>query len=54
MDDCDHLYSDVWCDNCGKYQGQQCEFCGDWYDGGDHMAAQPGLWCDCRRMEDKV
>jgi hypothetical protein len=46
-DDDDHLFSDVWCERCGKYQGQTCDHCGAWYDGGDHMAAQPELWCDC-------
>lgn len=50
MDDCDHLYNDVWCDVCGKYQGQSCEFCGAWTDGGDHMAAQPDLWCTCEHV----
>lgn len=43
---CDHLYNDVWCDSCGRYQGQTCEFCGDWYDGGEHMA-DIDMWCVC-------
>lgn len=47
MRHCDHDWEDCYCDRCGKYQGQQCSHCGEWSDGGDHMAAQPELWCDC-------
>ena len=44
---CDHDYEPQHCDHCGKYQGMVCNHCGDWYDGGDHMAAQEDIWCAC-------
>jgi hypothetical protein len=44
---CDHDYEAHYCDRCGKYQGMECNHCGNWYDGGDHMSAQPELWCTC-------
>lgn len=45
--DCDHLWTPAYCDRCGKYQGDECEFCGEWSDGGDHMASRDDLWCRC-------
>lgn len=47
MSVCDHDYESRYCDTCGKFLGQECNACGDWYDGGDYMAAQPELWCEC-------
>jgi len=44
---CDHDMETLYCETCGGYQGEQCNHCGYWYDGGDHLAAQPHLWCTC-------
>jgi hypothetical protein len=44
---CDHDYESAYCERCGKYTGMVCNACGDCYDGGDHMAAQFDIWCDC-------
>lgn len=48
--DDDHSYVAHYCDVCGKFQGMSCEYCGAWCDGGDHMAAQPELWCACEHV----
>lgn len=44
----DHDYMAVYCDRCGKYQGDECLHCGQWSDGGDYMASQESLWCKCQ------
>jgi len=46
-DNCEHLYGAAYCDRCGKYTGEVCEFCGAWYDGGDYMDSQVEIWCQC-------
>lgn len=46
-DDCDHDWDNCYCDRCGRYQGQECNACGAWYDGGDYMASREDLWCKC-------
>lgn len=47
-DDCgDRDFEPQYCDSCGGFLGQRCNHCSAWYDGGDHMAAQPELWCRC-------
>lgn len=52
MNQCEHDWENCYCERCGKYQGQQCNHCGDWYDGGDHMAAQEEIWCSCDPFDD--
>ena len=47
----DHDWEARYCDRCGLYQGMVCNHCGEWSDGGDHMAAQPALWCRCGENE---
>lgn len=53
MDDCDHDFESQYCDRCGKYQGMVCNHCGEWHDGGDHMAAQEDIWCQCEAVPDQ-
>lgn len=45
--ECDHDYESTYCDDCGKFCGMVCNHCGDWYDGGDHMASDDSVWCVC-------
>lgn len=45
--DCEHLFNAAYCDHCGGYLGEACEFCGFWTDGGDWMASRDDLWCRC-------
>ena len=50
-EDCEHLFSDVYCPRCGKFAGQVCEFCGVGSDGGDYLASQEDIWCQCTADE---
>ena len=53
MDNCDHDFEPQYCGRCGKYQGMECNHCGDWYDGGDHMVSQEDIWCQCDAAPDQ-
>ena len=50
MKNCDHDWETLICDRCGGYQGQKCNHCGDWNDGGDYMASN-AHWCTCPGLE---
>jgi len=42
----DHDWETLICMKCGGYQGEQCNHCGMWSDGGDWMAGNAD-WCMC-------
>lgn len=52
MDDCEHDYEPCYCDRCGMYQGDECNHCGAWSDGGEYMAGRTDLWCQCGPFDD--
>ena len=47
MNYCEHIFVSTNCINCGGYLGNVCENCGYLSDGGDFMASQSDIWCNC-------
>ena len=42
-----HIFIPVYCERCGGFIYEVCEYCGEIYDGGDQMASNPEAWCTC-------
>lgn len=46
-EDCAHEFDSYFCEKCGGYLGEICSYCGEYYDGGDHIASMDDYWCKC-------